>query len=88
MAGTVLPQALQRDTDGQSRLRGTLQGLRHQWRGRCERKDLGQAIKRMLDSDEAYLLNVCIQPYNMVFPMTPAGSNVDNIMLNATEHYI
>ena len=53
-----------------------------------ERKDLGQAIKRMLDSDEAYLLNVCIQPYNMVFPMTPAGSNVDNIMLNATEHYI
>ncbi len=53
-----------------------------------ERGDLDAAIKRMLDSDEAYLLNVCIKPCNMVFPMTPAGSNVDNIMLNATEHYI
>ncbi len=53
-----------------------------------EREDLDAAIKRMLDSKEAYLLNVCIKPYNMVFPMTPAGSNVDNIMLNATEHYI
>lgn len=52
-----------------------------------ERADLDAAIRRMLDSDGAYLLNVCIQPYNMVFPMTPAGSNVDNIMLNATEHY-
>ena len=53
-----------------------------------EREDLDAAIKRMLNSKEAYLLNVCIKPYNMVFPMTPAGSNVDNIMLNATEHYI
>lgn len=53
-----------------------------------ERENLDAAIKRMLESKEAYLLNVCIKPYNMVFPMTPAGSNVDNIMLNATEHYI
>lgn len=52
-----------------------------------ERSELDAAIKRMLESEDAYLLNVCIQPYNMVFPMTPAGSNVDNIMLNATEHY-
>lgn len=52
-----------------------------------ERADLDGAIRRMLDSGGAYLLNVCIQPYNMVFPMTPAGSNVDNIMLNANEHY-
>lgn len=53
-----------------------------------DRKDLDAAVHRMLDSDECYLLNVCIKPYNMVFPMTPAGSNVDNIMLNATEHYL
>ena len=53
-----------------------------------KREDLDAAIKRMLDSEEAYLLNVCIKPYNLVFPMTPAGSNVDNIMLNATEHYL
>lgn len=52
------------------------------------REDLDEAIKRMLESDEAYLLNVCIKPYNMVFPMTPAGSKVDNILLNATEHYL
>ena len=53
-----------------------------------DRCDLDDAIRRMLDSEGAYLLNVCIKPEGMVFPMTPAGSNVDNILLNSTEHYM
>ena len=52
-----------------------------------EREDLDAAIGRMLAHDGAYLLNVNIDETDMVFPMTPAGSDVDYIMLNATERY-
>ena len=53
----------------------------------CEREELDAAIRRMLDSDSAYLLNVRIKPNNMVFPMVPAGASIDNILLNSEERY-
>jgi acetolactate synthase-1/2/3 large subunit len=53
----------------------------------AERKDLDAAIERMLAHDGAYLLNVNIDETDMVFPMTPAGADVDYIMLNAHECY-
>ncbi|MBQ8773821.1 MAG: acetolactate synthase large subunit, partial [Muribaculaceae bacterium] len=51
------------------------------------RADLDDAVKRMLAHKGAYLLNVNIDETDMVFPMTPAGGNVDCIMLNANEFY-
>ena len=51
------------------------------------REELDPAIRRMLDHHGAYLLDVQIDPDCMVFPMTPAGSCVTHIMLNATEKY-
>ena len=51
------------------------------------REELDSAIRRMLDHHGAYLLDVQIDPDCMVFPMTPAGSCVTHIMLNATEKY-
>jgi acetolactate synthase-1/2/3 large subunit len=53
----------------------------------AERKDLDAAIERMLAHKGAYLLNVNIDETDMVFPMTPAGCDVDYIMLNATDCY-
>lgn len=51
------------------------------------REELDAAIQRMLHYRGAYLLDVQIDPECMVFPMTPAGACVTNIMLNATEKY-
>jgi acetolactate synthase-1/2/3 large subunit len=51
------------------------------------REQLDDAIARMLNHKGAYLLNVIIDYTDMIFPMTPAGAAVDNIMLNATEKY-
>lgn len=50
-----------------------------------DRESLDGAIERMLSYDGAYLLNVNIDPEDMVFPMTPAGAPVDHVMLNANE---
>lgn len=46
------------------------------------RSELPGAIKAMLADDNAFLLNVDIDPTDMVFPMTPAGKTVDTIMLS------
>jgi acetolactate synthase, large subunit, biosynthetic type len=51
------------------------------------REELDGTIERMLNHDGAYLINVNIDEHDMIFPMTPAGSNVDHIMLNASECY-
>lgn len=51
------------------------------------REELDRAIERMLNHDGAYLINVNIDEHDMIFPMTPAGSNVDHIMINASECY-
>lgn len=46
-----------------------------------ERAELLPAIGRMLANDEPYLLNVNIDPEDMVFPMIPLGAAVDEILL-------
>lgn len=46
------------------------------------RSELPGAIETMLADDRAFLLNVDIDPTDMVFPMTPAGKTVDTIMLS------
>ena len=51
------------------------------------RDKLDGAIKRMLDHDGPYLINVNIDETDMVFPMTPAGGDVDFVMLNSTDVY-
>lgn len=51
------------------------------------RAQLDGAIQRMLEHNATYLLNVNIDETDMIFPMIPAGGDVDNIMLNATEFY-
>mgnify|MGYP001066086924 FL=1 len=51
------------------------------------RDTLAAAIERMVNHDGAYLLNVNIDETDMIFPMTPAGANVDHIMLTPDECY-
>lgn len=51
------------------------------------RDTLDAAIGRTVKHDGAYLLNVNIDETDMIFPMTPAGANVDHIMLSPTECY-
>lgn len=48
------------------------------------REDLAGAIDRLVKSDEAYLLNVNIDPEDMIFPMVPIGAPIDKMMLDAT----
>lgn len=50
-----------------------------------KREMLEEAIERMLTTDEAYLLNVNIDPDDMVFPMISPGAPIDDIMLNENE---
>ncbi len=54
----------------------------------ADRTELAGAISRMAAHDGAYLLNVNIDPTDMVFPMTPGGAGVDEILLNEKDHYI
>lgn len=51
------------------------------------RRDADAAIRRMMEHDGPYLLNVNIREEDMVMPMTPAGDTVDHIMLNPGEWY-
>lgn len=48
---------------------------------------LDAAIGRMLNHDGPYLLNVNIAPEELVYPMIPAGSVMDNILLSRTKKY-
>ena len=52
-----------------------------------DRSQLDAAIERMVNHDGAYLLNVNIEPEDMVFPMVAPGSNVDEILINQTTKY-
>ncbi|MDR0714072.1 MAG: biosynthetic-type acetolactate synthase large subunit [Bacteroidales bacterium] len=45
-----------------------------------ERSELDDAIAEMLQTQGAYLLEVMVEPKGMVYPMTPAGSHVTNIL--------
>lgn len=49
--------------------------------------DLPDAIARMFATPGPYLLNVSIDPTDMVFPMTVPGAAVDDIMLSETVKY-
>lgn len=51
------------------------------------RSDLDDAIARMMQHQGSYLLNVNIDPADMVFPMTPVGQAVDYIMLDPERVY-
>ncbi len=48
---------------------------------------LDEAIASMCSHEGAYLLNVNIDEEDMVFPMTPGGNGVDEILLNESEYY-
>lgn len=50
-----------------------------------KREDLEEAVKRLFESDDPYILNVNVDPMDMVFPMIFPGEPIDNIMLNANE---
>ena len=47
-----------------------------------ERAGLEPAIRRMLDHDGPFLMEVAIDPTDMVFPMVPPGAPVSHLMLN------
>lgn len=47
----------------------------------CERKDLKNALKEMLDYKGSYLLEVMVGRENNVFPMVPQGRGVAEIVL-------
>ena len=49
------------------------------------REELKDAVERMIKHDGTYILNVCVDPANNIFPMIYPGSSIDEIMLNATE---
>ena len=47
-----------------------------------ERADLQPAIKRMLQSDKAYILAIGVEREDNVFPMIPAGVSISNLLYN------
>lgn len=47
-----------------------------------KREELDQAVKEMLDSKEAFLLEVKVEAEGNVFPMVPAGKSVSEIILH------
>lgn len=51
------------------------------------RDELDNAIRRMHEHTGAYLLNINIDPEDMVFPMTPPGAGLDDILLAENEYY-
>jgi acetolactate synthase-1/2/3 large subunit len=51
------------------------------------RDQLDEAIQRMVSHNGSYLIDVNINPEEMVYPMTPPGGVVDNIMLSNDEKY-
>jgi acetolactate synthase-1/2/3 large subunit len=40
-----------------------------------------QAVEEMMRSDKPYLLEVCVEKENNVFPMIPSGASVSDIRL-------
>jgi acetolactate synthase-1/2/3 large subunit len=46
-----------------------------------DRKDLANAVNKMLDHKGAYLLDVIVEKEENVFPMIPSGAAVDDIRM-------
>lgn len=51
------------------------------------REDLDDAIRAMLESDEAFILDVHVKEMGMVYPMIPAGRRVDEMLINSKEWF-
>ncbi|WP_075343687.1 biosynthetic-type acetolactate synthase large subunit [Tenacibaculum agarivorans] len=47
-----------------------------------KREDLADAVKEMMESKDAYFLEVCVEKEDNVFPMIPTGSSVSDIRLS------
>ena len=47
-----------------------------------KRKDLKPAVERMIKSKKPYVLEICVEKENNVFPMIPSGASVSDIRLN------
>ena len=46
-----------------------------------KREDLAGSVKEMMESKDAYFLEVCVEKENNVFPMIPTGASVSDIRL-------
>ena len=46
-----------------------------------EREEMTTAVAEMMKSDRPYLLEVCVEKENNVFPMIPSGASVSDIRL-------
>ena len=46
-----------------------------------KREDLASAVKEMIDSNDPYFLEVCVEKEGNVFPMVPSGASVSDIRL-------
>jgi len=46
-----------------------------------KREELADAVKEMMESKEAYFLEVCVEKEGNVFPMIPSGASVSEIRL-------
>ncbi len=46
-----------------------------------KREDLAEAVAEMMQSKEAYFLEVCVEKEDNVFPMIPSGASVSDIRL-------
>jgi len=47
-----------------------------------KREELADAVAKMMASDDAYFLEVCVEKENNVFPMVPSGASVSEIRLS------
>jgi acetolactate synthase-1/2/3 large subunit len=47
-----------------------------------KREDLAEAVQEMMQSKEAYFLEVCVEKEDNVFPMIPTGASVSDIRLS------
>ncbi|NER16382.1 biosynthetic-type acetolactate synthase large subunit [Spongiivirga citrea] len=47
-----------------------------------KREDLESAVKEMIQSKEAYFLEVCVEKEDNVFPMIPSGASVSDVRLS------
>ena len=46
-----------------------------------KRSDLDSAVKEMIDSPDAFFLEVRVEKENNVFPMVPTGASVSEVRL-------
>ena len=47
-----------------------------------DRKDLKPAVERMIKSRKPYVLEICVEKENNVFPMIPSGASVSDVRLS------